>query len=178
MTNEPTPSECGDVARTVLRFALSEVLRPTGNAAPASAGWGTDFGKRWIGALHNGFRDAYRDLERFAVFSRAHPASGPASTWPRHEYLYDVAVAEAERRPAPIHPSAFVPVITRCLWQVESEVGLNSSSVAKDLGRLVFGSAVSKPFIAAIPAAAHNLEAWKVFIEQAAKHVPNNFSLR
>ncbi len=178
MGDMTTISECGDIARTVLRSALSQVLRPTSDIGLVSSkNWGIAFGRRWIGALHDGFRNAYPDEERFAVFSRARPPCGATKAWHRHEYLYDVTVAETECRSAPIHSHASVPVITRCLWQVKSEVAQNSSAVAEDLGKLVLGSGASKLLIAARPAGEQNLKAWIDFIEQAAKHVPNNFFL-
>jgi hypothetical protein len=143
----------------------------------SSNNWGSEFGKLWMGALHDGFRNAYPDEERFAVFSRARATPAATKGWQRREYLYDVVVAEAERRPAPIKAGALVPVITRCLWQVESEVAQNATAVAEDLGKLVLGSGASKLFIVAHPEAGSNLSAWIGYIEQAAKHVPSNFFL-
>ncbi len=148
----------------------SEMLRSADSIS--SDNWGRDFGARWIGAIHDGFRNAYPDKERFAVFSRARDAS----IWGCQEYLYDVAVAETERRRAP-YANTFVPVITQCLWQVESEVEKDASAVAKDLGKLVLGFATSKLLIVASPSETRDQAPWIDFIEQAAKHVPNNFFL-
>ncbi len=167
-----------NIARGVLQFALTELVEHAANPGHTPTKiWGIDFGKRWIGALHDGFRNAYADTDRFSVFSRARAASGPASSWRRQEYLYDVVVVEAERREAPIHASALVPVVTRGLWQVESEVGLSASGVAEDLGKLVLGSSESKLLIAAVPANPKNFDDWMGFIEKAAIPVSGNFFL-
>jgi hypothetical protein len=145
MVDETSSSECANIARQVLRFALSEVLKPSPDMPYAQTReYGIDFGKRWIGALHDGFRRAYKDTDLYAIFSRARPASGLTGKWTRQEYMYDVVVAHALRMSAPVDKRAMVPVITGCLWQVESEVRRNAAYVAEDLGKLVLGFAVSK----------------------------------
>jgi hypothetical protein len=164
-----------DIARAVLRSALSQVLLPSNTGVPVSTeAWGVEFGERWIRALHDGFRDAYPDQERFSVFSRTREASGLTKNWRRREYLYDVVVAEAASLKAP-KAAKEIAVITRCLWQVESEVGLDATLVADDLGKLVLGAATSKLLIVAAPRAEENMNSWMDFIAKAGRYVPGNF---
>lgn len=177
--NDLTPiSEQGAIVREALQTALSSMLSE--DASPVlvrSREVGTEFGKRWISALHDGFERYYGNEEQIAVFSKARRSSGIAQKWQRSEYLYDLTVVEAASREAPIHKTALVPVITRALWQVESEMGLSAVDVAEDLGKLVLGSAASKLLIVARPADANNLNPWVEFIGRAAEFVPNNFFL-
>lgn len=171
-------SAFGDIARYALRFALIKMSNGGSNLIPDSENVsGVDFSKRWITALHDGFGDFYRCNKQIVVLSRAYPSSGATEKWGRSEYLYDLSVVEAEQRPAPIHASAFVPVVTRALWQVESEIAPDSVKVAEDLGKLVLGSAASKLLISAYPSAEQNYRQWMEFFEKAAQHVPNNFFL-
>ena len=170
-----TVFECGNIARTVLGYALSQALCAASSIG--SENWGSEFGKLWIRALLDSFRNIYQDEECYAVFSRAYSTTGATKAWRRQEYLYDVTVATTGRLSAPIRTGTDVTVIKECLWQAESEVAQNASAVAEDLGKLVLGSGASKLFIVAHPEATANLNAWTGFIEDAARHVPGNFFL-
>jgi hypothetical protein len=161
-----------------LHRVLCEALDQT--YAGVEANPETPFGRIWIGCLHDAFKREYPDPS-ISVFSRERASSGLAEKWKLQEYLHDICVVEIEKHSAAYAKLAAVPrevpVVVRLIWQCESEVALDGTELALDLGKLVAGSAENKLLIAALPSEKRPLQDWITFIEKAAKFVPGEFFL-
>jgi hypothetical protein len=174
-----TFDEHKEIARRVLGTAIAHVRdkNKDGHAVTGSA-----LGRQWISGLHAGFSQCYIGRSGIEIFSRTRSdhdrnehECGKTST--RQEFLFDLAVVEVERRAAPFQTASQLQIVTGCLWQVESEVGLNSRAVTDDLGKLVLGSAAAKLLIVAQPTAALRLEKWLDHIRYASQYIQNDFLL-
>jgi hypothetical protein len=75
--------------------------------------------------------------------------------WARWEFLHDIAVVEWECALAayaraindPLQPRQ-IPIVTRALRQVESEIAGNGTQVAEDISKLVISSGANKLLVA------------------------------
>ena len=90
--------------------------------------------------------------------------------------MHDVCVLQVEMTCAPYHIKSQVRLVTRAIWQVESEMANRAPEVAEDLGKLVAGGADNKLLVTCIPER-RKLEPWIQFVQRAAAHVPGNFFL-
>lgn len=138
-------------------------------------------GDAWLSALREAFWEEYKPLSfsgdpnrpRIAAFGGKPPLATPKARnpsgiqeWKRWEFMHDVSVVELEWIQA-AYRGTCVPVLTRALWQVESELALNSTEVAEDLSKLKAGRASYKLLIVA-RTTQKDAARWAAFIERAA----------
>ena len=156
-----------DIVRFVLGRALwtvqtaEESRRDALGADPAP-----HFGRQWVAALGYAFREVY-NRPNVTVFAHEVEWNGPGKKWRRSEYLFDLSVVEFDSREAPFHPGRAIPFVRRCLWQVESEIALNATSVAEDLGKLAMGRSCWSLMVVARPEE-ERFPRWKDAIESFA----------
>lgn len=120
----------------------------------------------WVRCLRDAFAAFYAARlgpKRIAVFggrprpgeSKGNGVSTGIPKWSRWEFLHDVAVVEweltaaayAKDRGNPLEPRS-IPIVTRALWQVESEMAGNGTQVAEDASKLRVCTAANKLLIA------------------------------
>ncbi len=165
-----------DAPLTLVRWVLNEAAVRTRTAALEMTETRTHptrasviCGTRWISELHDAFARAYEPKaglpNRIRVYSRTADSEIRANGMPVFEVLHDVLVSETidvlsaggQQR---------VVLITRPIWQVESEVHASSREVGWDLSKLAVGGARFKLMITS---ARKDRQAFDSFIENVAQ---------
>ncbi len=170
MVTEQWIADGGEVLKVVIpaarKHASEEVTRcySQGNLTPIKVR------ESWINSLRDAFSEIYIShdgLQRIAVFGGT-PRLGERKEegvptgirgWSRWEFLHDVAVVEwemtgaafawdltspSDRRPRPL------PVVTKAIWQVESELAGDGTKVAEDASKLRVCLAENKLLVASL----------------------------
>ena len=102
-----------------------------------------DRASAWIDCLGKVFQEHYSD-EDYRVFWRQNEAN---SDFGLSELLFDISVCQIGWVES-MKPGKFLPYISKCLWQVESEFNnRNSREITKDFSKLVMGRAESQLFV-------------------------------
>lgn len=134
----------------------------------------------WMLSMHRAFVAAYnQDSRRITVFAKplkSEPGLPLAKTPYNHgEFVFDLAVIEMRTEDAPYHrvhnQPTKVEVVSRHLWQVESEIANDATKLSEDLGKLAGGVAPCKLLVTLIPRQKDGGTAWRTFIERAAQSV-------
>lgn len=127
----------------------------------------------WVNVLREAFALNY-PKPTYAVFGGrpgrldAETSGVPSgiSAWNRWEFLHDVTVVTTAELSAPYAKDKKISLVADVVWQVESEIALDATELAKDLSKLKAGSARFKLLVAAQPRRADR-SPWLKFIGRA-----------
>lgn len=147
-----------DAALRLVRWVLNESAVATRSAAmavtrtPVPGRDSVDCGRNWISELHHAFKRIYEPHadppKRIRVYSRTDASEILANGSRVFEVLHDVLVSETTDVPSAGGRHRVV-LLTRPIWQVESEVHVSSREVGWDLSKLAVGGAAFKLLITA-----------------------------
>ncbi len=97
----------------------------------------------WVESLATEFRDHYTS-EDIKVFSKGYDRN--RQDFKLNELLYDITVCSVGNVKSARHRKD-ISYVKKAIWQVESELALDSRAAAIDFSKLVLGSAENKMFI-------------------------------
>ena len=104
--------------------------------------------KLWVDFLASAFEATYlshEDGSRYRVFWRGMLIEDP--DFKIREYLHDILICETDTIESVGNQKIDVRYVTKALWQVESELKLDTREIAIDFSKLVMGSAEDKLFV-------------------------------
>lgn len=144
-------------ASVIVRWVLNEAIDRTFAAlrVPEPAGYpqvsSVICGRYWINHLREAFDRTYRvrseiDLGRVRTFAGGIDSEIRSNGKPIQEILHDILVAETAMIRSPDDRAGIV-LISRPIWQVESEIDASSREVGWDLSKLMVGGATFKLLI-------------------------------